>query len=418
MISPFPFPRPRPTQTMTAGPTNPFASPNAVADWWANGGSQFAGNALQDLGVGLQTGPTIWTGLGAATKRSAEMQPYRDEQMRSTKERNATIEAFKRAGRTDLVEYVEGGGDVGAAYNHFMQDSASEQERALDRATRERSAPMFKNPQVAQAYLDGEISFNEAWKLEAGGGQDGASYYGTPIPYTRDDGSIGYMQLNDQGGAQEVQFPEGARPAVPVEYLNTKTGFEGRDRFGNPAGGSLDINNEQAAFETELGGGQAKTLLEGRVAAQDAVQAIRAGEDALKLLDNGMITGAFADWKVGFGKALQAAGINFSKDEIANTEAFVATRAQEVGRLIKMFGAGTGLSDADRQYAERAAAGQITLTEDSIRKIIALNAKAARNILNSYNTQAGAAEQGKIPSLTVGAQGPVPTASDPLGLGF
>jgi hypothetical protein len=38
----------RPTfQTMTAGPTNPFAPPNAVADWWANGGSEPAGNALQ-----------------------------------------------------------------------------------------------------------------------------------------------------------------------------------------------------------------------------------------------------------------------------------------------------------------------------------------------------------------------------------
>ena len=406
-LPPIPRPRPlalsaRPVQSQTTGAYNPFGS--------------FVGDALQDLGYGLTTA-NGWNALGAATQRSAELAPMREERDKQARDRNATIEAFREAGRTDLLEYVQNGGDMNAAYGIFLKDAAEAQKTAQDQATRQRSSAMFTDPNVKQAYIDGEIDFNAAVKLQAGGGSD-TSYFGTPIPFTRSDGSIGYMQLNNAGGNKEVQFPDGSTPAIPVEYLNTKTGFEGRDKYGNPAGGSLDINNQQAAFDTELGGGQAKNLLDGREAAVNAQQAIRAGEDALRLLDQGMITGAFADWKVGFGKALQAAGFNFAQDEIANTEAFVATRATEVGRLITMFGAGTGLSDADRQYAEKAAAGQITLTEESIRKIIELNAKAARNILNNYNAQAGMAQNGQIPPLTVGGSGPAPSASDPLGLGF
>jgi hypothetical protein len=412
---PIPMPGRPNFQTMTSGPRNPFA-PDAVSRWWNGGGSAFVGDTLTDIGVGLTQAPTFFGGLAAGAQRSAELQPYREQRDQERRYRNTTMDTFQKAGRTDLLEYVQNGGSVGEAYDIYLKDIASAQKQVEDKTRRERSAAWFTNPHVRQAYIDGEIDFNGAVAAQQGG-SEGGGYFGTPIPFTREDGSIGYMQLNESGKPQEVEFPQGASPAVPVEYLNTKTGFEGRDKYGNPAGGSLDINNQQAAFDTELGGGQAKNLLEGRVAAQDAVQAIRAGEDALKLLYGGMITGAFADWKVGFGKALQATGINFATDEIANTEAFVATRAQEVGRLIKMFGAGTGLSDADRQYAERAAAGQITLTEESIRKIIALNAKAARNILNAYNSQAGQAEQGQIPPLTVGG-GPLPSSSDPLGLGF
>jgi hypothetical protein len=115
---------------------------------------------------------------------------------------------------------------------------------------------------------------------------------------------------------------------------------------------------------------------------------LRDNTEARKLLKDGVITGTAADYKVSFGKALKLAGINFAEDEIANTEAFAASRAQVVGKIIKLFGAGTGLSDADRDYATQAAAGKITLNEASIKKILDMSDRASRNVLKRYNKDA------------------------------
>jgi hypothetical protein len=53
--------------------------------------------------------------------------------------------------------------------------------------------------------------------------------------------------------------------------------------------------------------------------------------------------------------------------------------------LIKQFGAGTGLSNADREYAEKMAGGQITLTESALRKIIDINDRAANRVIDLHN---------------------------------
>ena len=62
--------------------------------------------------------------------------------------------------------------------------------------------------------------------------------------------------------------------------------------------------------------------------------------------------------------------------------------AQNVGKLIKQFGAGTGLSDADREYATKMAGGLITVDEKAIRKILDINDKAAQNVIRLHNKRA------------------------------
>jgi hypothetical protein len=56
-----------------------------------------------------------------------------------------------------------------------------------------------------------------------------------------------------------------------------------------------------------------------------------------------------------------------------------------VGRIIKQFGAGTGLSDADRDYAAQMAGGKINLTEAALRKILDINDKAANRVIDLHN---------------------------------
>jgi hypothetical protein len=59
--------------------------------------------------------------------------------------------------------------------------------------------------------------------------------------------------------------------------------------------------------------------------------------------------------------------------------------AANVGKLIKQFGAGTGLSDEDRKFATDMAGGRVSLDSKAINKILDINEKAARNTINRHN---------------------------------
>jgi hypothetical protein len=63
--------------------------------------------------------------------------------------------------------------------------------------------------------------------------------------------------------------------------------------------------------------------------------------------------------------------------------------ANNVGRLIKQFGAGTGLSNADREYAEKMAGGKITLDDKAINRILDINERISRNVIRAHNKDVG-----------------------------
>ena len=89
---------------------------------------------------------------------------------------------------------------------------------------------------------------------------------------------------------------------------------------------------------------------------------------------------------MGFNNALKQAGIDFGyADAAANSQAYAAAMGANVGRIIKQFGAGTGLSDADRDYAAQMAGGKINLTESALRKILDINDKAANRVIDLHN---------------------------------
>jgi hypothetical protein len=103
-------------------------------------------------------------------------------------------------------------------------------------------------------------------------------------------------------------------------------------------------------------------------------------------LKSGAITGAGADFFVGLNQALKTAGVDFGyADASANSQAYSANMAQNVGKLIKLFGAGTGLSNADRDYAERMAGGKIALDRAALEKILDIQDRAARNVIKRHN---------------------------------
>jgi hypothetical protein len=111
-------------------------------------------------------------------------------------------------------------------------------------------------------------------------------------------------------------------------------------------------------------------------------------QQSKQLLKNPMITGAGASYLLALGKGLSQVGIKFADDAIANTEAYAASMGNQVGVIIKQFGAGTGLSDADRDYAEKIVGGKITLNKQSIEKITSILEKGYKNVIKEHNKNA------------------------------
>lgn len=138
----------------------------------------------------------------------------------------------------------------------------------------------------------------------------------------------------------------------------------------------------------KLGEEMAKEIAQKRKEIVDISNNYKYLSDTKKLLDKGIVSGTGANFIVGFGKILQRLGLNYFDDPIANTEAFVSSMGRQVGSIIKQFGSGTGLSDADREYAEKIAGGKITLSEKSIRKIIDMNERGMRSVIKNFNNDA------------------------------
>lgn len=114
-----------------------------------------------------------------------------------------------------------------------------------------------------------------------------------------------------------------------------------------------------------------------------ATNAISAYEDANKLLKGKVITGAGAEATLALNKALGFFGIQ--SQEVADTEVLKARLAVPVFSLVKQLGAGTGISNADREYAEMAAGGKITLDKNAIIRLVEIGRKASQNTVDSYN---------------------------------
>jgi hypothetical protein len=143
---------------------------------------------------------------------------------------------------------------------------------------------------------------------------------------------------------------------------------------------------QEAAFESGLGKGQADRIIASQVAAQDAAAIIDTVKTGRDIMRSGMITGAGADFLVNLNQGLKTAGIDAGyADASANSQAFAANMAGNVGKLIKQFGAGTGLSDADREFAKDMAGGRISLDAKAINRILDINERAARNTITRHN---------------------------------
>lgn len=137
-----------------------------------------------------------------------------------------------------------------------------------------------------------------------------------------------------------------------------------------------------------------KSLAEGLVSnfidnvpkTQSAASDISTIHSARDALDAGIFTGQGADLQKGVAKVGSMLGIEDGR--LQNTEMFQQATAARVFDIVKGLGTGSGITDADREFAREASAGNIKFEEGTIRRLLDIQERANRAKITLHNKRA------------------------------
>lgn len=202
-----------------------------------------------------------------------------------------------------------------------------------------------------------------------------------PFAGTTPDGKPVMLTIQSKGGQDDQIVDLEGNPPPAGTILTTKDGTKVE----------VNLNDETASkFEEELGKQLATDIIDSRKTAMGSLLTADTLNSQWDLVDGnlGIIAGTGTDLKLGVGKALSALGLLSGEGEelVANTEAFLANAGNLVAEVITKFGSGTGLSDKDLAFAQKmAAADSSVLTEEGIRRILRLQARAIQRKVEIHN---------------------------------
>jgi len=147
------------------------------------------------------------------------------------------------------------------------------------------------------------------------------------------------------------------------------------------------IQNITAGMGDELAKVGAKSFSELAENAGKSAAALSTINRSLPTIDN-MFTGAGAEIKLNIARYAEAMGLSgkyiVDPASIVDTEAYMANAGQRVAEYIVNLGAGTGLSDADREYAQAVVAGKITVSAETLKRLLKELKQGAQNKINRY----------------------------------
>jgi len=138
--------------------------------------------------------------------------------------------------------------------------------------------------------------------------------------------------------------------------------------FGKMPDDMKKLVNETVSNTIKAGGEASDTLAENARAQQ--------------LIDDGIFSGLGANAKVEIARLGSFFGID--TPTLENTQAFALERAAKVADIIQAYGAGTGLSDADREFA-LAQAGTPTLEAGTLQRMLRIEKQVAEFQLGQAN---------------------------------
>ena len=130
----------------------------------------------------------------------------------------------------------------------------------------------------------------------------------------------------------------------------------------------------------------AKRFAEAHENARLAADALGSVNRTLPTIDN-MFTGAGAELKLNIARYTRAFGVDVvDPSTIADTEAYIAESGRRVAQYITNLGAGTGLSDADREYAQKVVAGNITVDSEALKRLLGVIKASSQRTIKNYRS--------------------------------
>jgi len=152
------------------------------------------------------------------------------------------------------------------------------------------------------------------------------------------------------------------------------------------------IENLSGTLAEKIMGEGVGRLSDGLDAANKAVTSIESIDTSLENIDN-MYTGYGATFRMDVARAARVAGIDISDaDQIEDTEEYASLAGARVADYITNLGAGTGLSDKDREFAEKVVAGDIGMSTGAMRRLLTTIRKQNVRTITQYNTLRGAVD--------------------------
>lgn len=196
--------------------------------------------------------------------------------------------------------------------------------------------------------------------------------------------------INQGGQTQVLQTPGlGGAPTSVGIYADValpKSVEDQKARIARAGASNITVSNEKT-YGSKFAGLIADSDAAKLAAAENAPAAAETADRILNLLSTGnVITGTGANVRLQMAKALNLAGGNDS-EKIANTEVLLSSLAETTMGAIKSsnLGAGQGFTNADRDFLEKAKAGQITYDAKSLARLADLSRKAAEKSAETWN---------------------------------
>ncbi len=202
-------------------------------------------------------------------------------------------------------------------------------------------------------------------------------------------------QVVDQSGQRQViQIPGlGGTPTTVGTYaaVPLPAAVEAqKSRISRAGASQTNVNvSTEKKYGERFGGLIADQDAAKLSAAEAAPGAAATADRVLDLIGTGkVITGTGANVRLQLAKALNLAG-GTDSEKIKNTEVLVSSLAETTLGAIKSsnLGAGQGFTNADRDFLEKAKAGQLTYDSKSLAELARLSRLAAEKSAESWNTR-------------------------------
>tara|TARA_R110000765_G_scaffold31238_1_gene73130 strand:+ start:5711 stop:7273 length:1563 start_codon:yes stop_codon:yes gene_type:complete len=288
--------------------------------------------------------------------------------------RNQLIEQATNLGLEAVATSLKGGADLKEPAIEIQKEQISKTKGLESRTGRRRLASVLNAPAEIMEGIN-------------------SGFYDT---YEEDD----FMSILSGSSASTKAFTDNKGEQVILReakdgkvFDNNKKQWVDPSELGlAPAILATEVKNVDAvnAFTKTVYEGELENYSDANANAREAVETLQRNFTISSFVNAGLNSGTFSSWENAFTASGVSLGlIDPGSDEaerLNNTKIYISQKGQDVANAITAFGAGTGLSDKDREFAEgMVGADPSKYTEENIRKLLAVEKMYSYMSINKFN---------------------------------